>query len=78
MASIFSTIPVQPDADSVSSIEMTRMMFGSSRSFASSKGFTAEFAQPVNNGNHSHAELLEAFRNQPVIRNNLKGESAFH
>lgn len=78
MPSVLYTAPTENAPKSVGDRVTFRPSFGNVLSFASNAGFTPDFLEKMNSGDHSHAELIEQFRAQPKISSNLKADAPFN
>lgn len=78
MPSVLYTAPTEKAPASTEDRLSFKPTFGNVLSFASNEGFTPDFVQKMNSGEHSHAELISEFRAQPKITSNLKAGAPFN
>ena len=77
MPTVLYMTPARQGLDLMGGVDAFRKSFGNALSFASNQGFTPQFKAMVDGGQHSHAQLLEAFGAQDVIAKNLKAPAPF-
>jgi hypothetical protein len=77
MPSVLYTASSEQKAEMAGKVDTYKKVFGNILSFASNNGFTADFVEKVNSGKYSHAELVDEFREQPVIKANLKAPAPY-
>lgn len=78
MPSIIYATPANQHTSKIGKIDNYRKMFGNALSFASNNGFTDNFVKTVKSGLLSHAELLDTFKKQSSIIENLKTPEPFN
>lgn len=77
MPTIFYQTPMKQGEEMFGKVDRFKKIFGNALSFASNNGFTKDFVAKVASGHYSYSELIDDFKNQQAIIENLKTTDRF-